>query len=122
MAANAAHKKILQELDAMAKKVTRHLNRFNLHLAGETLYHYFWHTFADKTIEAIKPRLRLDRPEQSEGSHNSQDRQAAQYVLLTCLTTSLKLLHPFMPFVTETVWQQIPKEKESMLITEQWPY
>ena len=102
-------KAILKELQVMAKKVTRHLDRFEFHLASETLYHYFWHTFADQIIEAQKPRLATDK------------KQVAQYVLLTCLTTSLKLLHPFMPFVTEAVWQQMPHNKKSMLITEQWP-
>ncbi|MBI4135247.1 valine--tRNA ligase [Candidatus Uhrbacteria bacterium] len=105
-----ADKKILKELEAMAKKVTRHLDKFEFHLAGETLYHYFWHTFADKTIEEQKSRLQ-----------DEKQKSAAQYLLYTCLTTTLKLLHPFMPFVTEAVWQQIPKEKDSMLITEQWP-
>ncbi len=102
-------KKILKELQAMTKTVTRHLDKFEFHLAAETLYHYFWHTFADQIIETQKPRLA------------TEEKQAAQYVLLTCLTTSLKLLHPFMPFVTEAVWQQMPRENKSMLITESWP-
>ncbi|MDO8505271.1 MAG: valine--tRNA ligase [bacterium] len=102
-------KKILKELQGIAKTVTRHIDRFEFHLAAETIYHYFWHTFADQIIEAQKNRLQ------------GTERVTAQYILLTCLTTSLKLLHPFMPFVTEAVWQQIPKENKSMLITESWP-
>ena len=128
-------KKILKELETMAKKVTRHLDRFEFHLAGETLYHYFWHTFADKIIETMKPRLGttpnpsssrrgnepFSPPARGGARGGGSDRQAAQYILYTILTTSLKLLHPFMPFVTEAVWQEIPRENKSMLITESWP-
>ncbi|OGL67736.1 valine--tRNA ligase [Candidatus Uhrbacteria bacterium RIFCSPHIGHO2_12_FULL_47_11] len=131
-----ADKKTLKELDAMAKKVTSHLDKFEFHHAGETLYHYFWHTFADKIIEQMKPRLQIPSPQSSptrgeEAGRNPSpatgrgqgegDRKAAQYILHTCLATCLKLLHPFMPFVTETIWQQMPKEKQSMLIVEKWP-
>ncbi|MBI2552072.1 valine--tRNA ligase [Candidatus Uhrbacteria bacterium] len=134
---SAADKKILKELEAMAKKVTRHLDKFEFHLAGETLYHYFWHTFADKIIEQMKPRLQGETPPNlpSERGGNESlspparggvrgggsDRLTAQYILYTCLTTSLKLLHPFMPFVTEAVWQQLQHKKKTMLITESWP-
>ena len=82
----------------------------------------------DKIIEQMKPRLSQKNVAQTFRSDvrakalsYEDDRRTAQYVLLTCLTTSLKLLHPFMPFVTEAVWQQIPRENQSMLIIEQWP-
>ncbi len=106
----AGDKKILTELGNFTKRVTHHLDRFEFHLAGETLYHYFWHTFADKIIEEQKSRLQ-----------DKKQKPAAKYLLYTCLTTTLKLIHPFMPFVTEAVWQNIPKAKNSLLILEKWP-
>jgi len=84
-------------------------------LAAEKLYHYFWHTFADIVIEKAKPRLT---------EKNNADKQSAQYTLYTMFVTLLKLLHPFMPFVTEQIWTYIPKKSDSrqFLITERWPH
>ncbi|MBI2054656.1 MAG: valine--tRNA ligase [Candidatus Sungbacteria bacterium] len=105
-------KKRLKELDALVKSVTRDLESLKFHHAGEKLYHYFWHTFADKIIEEAKPRL---------SGNNSQDRDAARALLYTILKTNLILLHPFMPFVTETIWQKMPQTKKNLLIIEKWP-
>jgi valyl-tRNA synthetase len=104
----------LAELDTLVTDVTDHIEAFRLYLAAETLYHYFWHTFADIIIEEAKPRLSSD---------NIADKQSAQYTLRTILLTLLKLLHPFMPFVTEQIWSFIPKETSArpFLMVERWP-
>ncbi|MDP3245321.1 MAG: valine--tRNA ligase [bacterium] len=99
-------KKILKDLDTVVKKMTKYLDKFEFHLAAETIYQFFWHNFCDKYLETIKQR---------------EDNNVVAQVLYKVLTDSLKLLHPFMPFVTEAVWQKLRKEKESMLITEKWP-
>jgi valyl-tRNA synthetase len=105
----------LSELDTLAAEVTEDIEKFRLYLAAEKLYHYFWHTFADIVIEKAKPRLT---------EKNNADKQSAQYTLYTMFVTLLKLLHPFMPFVTEQIWTYIPKKSDSrqFLITERWPH
>jgi valyl-tRNA synthetase len=81
-------------------------------MAAEKLYHYFWHTFADIIIEESKPRL--------AGSDDA-DKRSCQWMLYTVLTTSLKMLHPFMPFVTEEIWGNVPGHEDSLLMVEKWP-
>ncbi|MDQ5882705.1 MAG: valyl-tRNA synthetase [Patescibacteria group bacterium] len=105
--------KILKDFGKFKKKITAYLDNYRFSLAGEALYHYFWHTFADKIIEEMKIRIR-------ENDHQ----EAALYVLETILNDCLKMLHPFMPFVTETIWQQLKERhssKEQILMTSQWP-
>ena len=106
-------KKLLRDFKAIEKKVSNHLNKYRFSLAGETLYHYFWHTFADKIIEEMKQRININK-----------DVLASQYILFIILKDSLKMLHPFMPFITEAIWQQLDKyhqKKEKLLITSLWP-
>ena len=104
--------KILRELNELTKDVTDDLENFRLYLAGEKLYHYFWHTFADIIIEESKPRLE---------SSDETDKTSCQWMLYKVLTTNMKLLHPFMPFVTEEIWNNIPGHKGSLLMVEKWP-
>ncbi|MDP4001079.1 MAG: class I tRNA ligase family protein [bacterium] len=87
-------KAILDDLNKIVKKVTKEIDKHDFAHAVENLYHYFWHTFADKVIEQAKPKL-----------EDEKLRKSAQYTIYTVLTISLKLLHPFMPFVTESIWQ-----------------
>ena len=87
------------------------MDAFKFYIAGEKIYHYFWHTFADKIIEENKKRL-------SEGSEN--EKQAAQFILLEILIGSLKLLHPFMPFITEEIYQNLPNKKSEFLMIGEW--
>lgn len=107
-------KKQLRELAALVKKVTEYLDAFEFHHAAELLYHYTWHTFADKIIEETKPQLTGDNPD---------ERSRAIVFLLEIYTTLLKLLHPFMPFVTEEIWAQLPTtgKKKKLLMIERWP-
>lgn len=101
----------LKKLQEIKRRVSVDLESFKFHHAAETLYHYFWHTFADEVIETNKSRLRAD---------NLADRAAAQAVLLEILQGSLKMLHPFMPFVTEEIWQRLPGKPKGLLIIEKW--
>lgn len=100
---DGAFKKKLQEIK---KEVTKNLNSFQLGVASDTLYNEFWHWFCDQCIEESK-----------KGLINSD-------LLLEGLQTFLKLLHPFIPFVTEAVWQELVKEKlvsEKILTSSVWP-
>lgn len=105
---NAAQKKILKDLQKLSKEVTKLMDAFKFYYAAEKLYHYFWHEFCDKIIEEAKPLLA-----------DPKTKAATQHVLLEILTASLKMLHPFMPFITEEIWQQL--NKKSLLMVEQWP-
>ena len=97
-------KKILKNLNNLTKEITKLMNSFKFYRASEKLYHYFWHTFCDKIIEDYKK--------------GKVSRQA----LLKVLETNLKLLHPFMPFITEEIYQKLPiKNKKKCLMTENWP-
>lgn len=104
---------ILSELKAVIKDVTEDMESYKFYLAAEKLYHYFWHTFADIIIEEAKPRLR---------SKNAEERISAQRILYETLVLQLKLLHPFMPFVTEAVWEQLPQKNKTLLMVESWPH
>ncbi|HUV42811.1 MAG TPA: valine--tRNA ligase [Patescibacteria group bacterium] len=94
---------ILGELEKTNKKVTNLINRYRFDLASEEIYHFFWHTFCDQYLEMSKKR-----------------RDEAQPTLLYTLETSLKLLHPFMPFITEEIYQRLPKHNQALII-EKWP-
>jgi len=108
----AQDKKLLKNLEIIKKKMTHHLDDFHFSLAGELIYHYFWHTFADKIIEEMKNRIKCNK-----------NKKQAQHVLYKILTDCLKMLHPFMPFVTEEIWQKIPRyqdKRTELLIIEKW--
>lgn len=107
---NSEDGQVIKELKKTIQEVTKYIEVFDFNHAADLAYHYFWHTFCDKIIEVQKTRIK-----------NGEGKEAAQYILYTVLTGCLKLLHPFMPFVTEAVWQKLPKEKEGMLIIENWP-
>lgn len=102
-------KDILAKLDKTAKEINRYLNKYDFQHAVELFYEFFWHEFCDKCIEDTKVRIR----------DNAESKIAAQHTLHTALTTSLRLLHPFMPFVTESIWSTLD-QKEPLIISE-WP-
>ncbi|PIR45061.1 MAG: valine--tRNA ligase [Candidatus Vogelbacteria bacterium CG10_big_fil_rev_8_21_14_0_10_51_16] len=113
---------ILKNLRAAVESITAHMDNNRFYLAAEEIYHYIWHEFADKIIEEMKPRLREGDSASPGGSAEDRvdNRQSAQYTLRVILETSVKLLHPFMPFVTEEIWQ-ILREGKSLLMVEPWP-
>ncbi len=105
---------IITELHTLIKNTTDNLNNFRFHIAGEELYHYVWHSFADIIIEEMKLRLRGD---------DVPSKKAAEWILLTILSTTVKILHPFTPFITEEIWSMLPHSKtgKKLLIIESWP-
>jgi valyl-tRNA synthetase len=104
--------KSLDDLQAVVKEVTADIDDFRFYLASEKIYHYIWHTFADIIIEESKTAL--------NGS-DEVAKKSIQYTLYQILITSLKLLHPFMPFVTEEIWASLPHRDKKMLLIEEWP-
>ena len=103
----------LSVLKRKIQEITKDLENYRFHLAAEKIYHYFWHIFCDKIIEESKVKLQ---------SQNEAERKTAQFLLLETLTTCLKTLHPFMPFITEEIYQKLPlRKKEKCLMIEQWP-
>lgn len=111
-ALSGADKQILDQLEAITQEITSHLDAFQFYLAAEKLYHYFWHTFADTIIEQAKPRL---------AGEDKNDAAAATYILYAILERCLILLHPFMPFATETIWQEAGfGSTKGLLITTPW--
>ncbi|MBI5140078.1 MAG: valine--tRNA ligase [Candidatus Vogelbacteria bacterium] len=109
----AADALLMDENHDVVKKITTDMEGYKFYLAAENLYHYVWHTFADKIIEEAKPRLG-----QPTGN---KDKESIQFTLLTILKTNLRLLHPFMPFITEELWGIINGSDDVKLIVEPWP-
>jgi valyl-tRNA synthetase len=107
--ADEAHLARLKELTA---ELTREMDEYKFYLVGEKLYHYVWHEFADKTIEESKPILAGD---------DEKARVSRTQFLLHALTAIMKLLHPFMPYVTEEIWSDMPIGQKDLLIVEKWP-
>ena len=102
---------IVSRFNTVAKEVTENLEKFELGMAVQKLYDFLWDDFCDWYIELAKIRL------------NSADEAAAQgarQVLVWTLGSTLKLLHPFMPFVTEEIWQSLPHEGEALIVAP-WP-
>ncbi len=100
---------ILSQVNTLAKEVTDNLERFELGIAVAKLYDFIWDVFCDWYIEIAKIRL-----QSGEGA------DTAKAVLVYVLTDILKLLHPFMPFITEEIYQAIPHDTESIMISK-WP-
>jgi valyl-tRNA synthetase len=94
------------------KKITEDIEEYSLHTASETIYHYIWDTFASTILEESKPLLL------SEDKAIKQSRQKLLYIILT---ESITALHPFMPFVTESIWQLLPEKQKPILMISSWP-
>ena len=106
---------ILSRMTRATAEVTDRLERFRLNEAAHAGYNFFWSELADWYLEMIKPRL---RGEMGEGS-----RDAARATLVRVLDTTMRLLHPITPFITETVWQRLPRRTDdapSIMVAE-WP-
>lgn len=104
---NADDQKLIDDLHEQVAQITKQMENFDFAHASENLYHYFWHTFADQIIEDSKKKLA-----------DESTKASAQVILITILETCLKLLHPYMPFVTESIWQLRHKE---LLMIQGWP-
>ncbi len=107
------NKKVLKDLQIFTKEVSKLMESFKFYRAVEKIYHYFWHQFCDRIIEKQKSYL---------SSENKKERLTSQYLLLEILKTNLKLLHPFLPFITEEIYQKLPlKNKKKSIMIEEWP-
>ena len=103
---------ILSRLQGTAAEVTDYLERYELGEAARVLYEFSWSSFCDWYIELAKPRL--------FGRTTPEDRVTAQHVLVQVLRQTLELLHPFMPFITEEIWQKLPHQGETIMLAA-WP-
>ena len=107
-----ADKWIISKLNNLVKEVTDNMESFELGIAVQKIYDFIWDEFCDWYIEMVKPRL-----------YNSDDKKsqdAALYTLKTVLIDALKLLHPYMPFITEEIFTTLQSEEESIMVSE-WP-
>lgn len=106
-----ADKWILSKANTLSKDVTDNLDKYEIGVAAAKLYDFIWEEFCDWYIEMVKPRL-----------YNESDntKKAALYTLKEVLTISLKLLHPYMPFVTEEIFCTFQNDEESIMISK-WP-
>ncbi len=93
---SSVDKWILAELDDAVREVGKSLGEFRFYDAANTLYHFFWHSLCDWYLELVKPVLLKGTKE---------ERKRVQSILVFLLETSMRLLHPFMPFITEEIWQ-----------------
>ncbi|MBR1441300.1 MAG: valine--tRNA ligase [Lachnospiraceae bacterium] len=103
---------ILSSLNNLVKDVTENLDRYELGIAVQKVYDFIWEQFCDWYIEMVKPRL--------YNTDDAESQNAALWTLKTVLIDALKLLHPYMPFVTEEIFCSIQDEEESIMISK-WP-
>ena len=104
---------ILTRINDGAKDITNSLDKYELGLAAQKIYELIWDEYCDWYIELVKKRLYGD---------DEEDKKTARYVLQRALKSLLKLLHPFMPFITEEIWGSLPSEEgEELLIRASWP-
>ena len=106
-----ADKWILSKANSLVKEVTENMDKFELGIALQKVYDFIWEEFCDWYIEMVKPRLWDD---------NDTTKAAAIWTLRTVLMDSLKLLHPFMPFITEEIFCNLQEEEPSIMISS-WP-
>lgn len=103
---------ILSKLNSLIKEVTDNMESFELGIAVQKVYDFIWDEFCDWYIEMVKPRL--------YNSDNTSSQNAALWTLKTVLIDALKLLHPYMPFITEEIFCTLQSEEESIMIS-RWP-
>jgi valyl-tRNA synthetase len=103
---------IISKLNETIKKSTEYLNEYKYGEAVKIIYEFAWNEFCDWYIEFSKPKLYQEK--------NTIERQTSQYILWFVLENTLRLLHPFMPFITEEIWQKLPHKGESIMVSP-WP-
>ena len=101
-------KRIISELNMLVAAATRDIDRYRFSDAAQRIYEFAWHRLADVHLEKNKERCKAGDPQ-------------ALSVLLHVFLTILKLLHPFMPFVTEEIWGKLSKKESAPLIISPWP-
>ncbi len=109
---------MISKVNEAVKYVTDTMEKYDLALAGQKVYDLIWNEYCDWYIELVKPRLWSD---------DEEDKKVVRFTLVMCLKNMLKLLHPFMPFITEEIWSYLPHGEEqednpdNYLIKAQWP-
>ena len=103
-----------EELENLITEITKEMEEYKFYIVAEKLYHYFWHTFADIIIERSKIKI-------INAEKYNTNTDSTKKLIFTQLTTLLKLLHPFMPFVTEEIWSILPINDKKLLMVEKWP-
>ena len=103
---------ILSKLNSLAKEVTDNMENFELGIAVQKVYDFIWDEFCDWYIEMVKPRL--------YATDDAKSQNAALWTLKTVLLDALRLLHPYMPFITEEIFCTLQSEEESIMVSE-WP-
>jgi len=104
--------KIIDELYKFTKDATKDIEGYKFYMTAEKLYHYIWHTLADVIIEESKSVFNRD---------DEKAKLSKKWTLYQILMVCLKLLHPFTPFVTEEIWQNLPKKDSEFLMISEWP-
>ncbi len=102
---------LTKEFSKIAEDITKDMENYRFHLASEKIYQYVWHRFADEIIEETKEIIK-------SGGEKAEERKIA---LASIWINCLKILHPFIPFVTEEIWSMIPGRK-NILMVEKWTY
>jgi len=105
---------IINKVNETIQYVDTAMDRYDLAMAGQKVYDLIWNEYCDWYIELVKPRLWGD---------DEEDKKVARFVLTMCLKNMLKLLHPFMPFITEEIWGFLPhgEDEQERLISSEWP-
>lgn len=102
---------ILSRMNNVINEITENLRKYELGIAAQKIYDFTWNEYCDWYIEMVKPRLY---------GENEQDKNVARFVLITVLKNILKLLHPFMPYITEEIWNHLPGVEKALIVSE-WP-
>lgn len=108
---NSSDKNVYKEFTRIKNNVAKNIEKFRFSQAAEMAYHYIWHTFADRIIESKKEILNSD---------DNDKKKSAIILLHKILKESLIMLHPFMPFVTEAIYQRLPGKGSPFLMVEKW--
>jgi valyl-tRNA synthetase len=101
---------ILSRFNETVREVTESLEEYRFNDGAQAVYRFIWHEFCDWFLELIKPVL--------YGKDDSEERSVTQYVLMRVLDGAMRLLHPFMPFITEEIWQRIPHDSKSIMVAD----
>ena len=109
---NTVQNKLTKEFDEIKNDITTDMENYRVHLASEKIYQYIWHRFADEIIEETKEIIKT-------GGEKAEERKVALALIwIDCL----KILHPFIPFITEEIWSMLPLKEKSILMIEKWPF
>jgi valyl-tRNA synthetase len=111
---------LLSRLHGLIELVTHALEEYRFNEAASALYQFIWHEYCDWYLEIVKSRLSSDASREQQQACGEPGRTTGVALLCLGLDAVLRLLHPFMPFITEEIWQQLPQHGSSLMIAE-WP-